>query len=573
VPGKHPFLRGYEYVLRVAIANRGPVLVGCAMFFVLVVAAYAGFGRGVELFPNVEPRNATVRIKLAQGANMDQTDSIARGIEAKLQTYEDVQFILSSVGVAGDMVRSSGADNVATIHVEFKKAHERKGSTTALIEKMRADIAGIPGAEIVVQKEEHGPPTGADVSIELSGDDFDTLADMSETIRRRIASVPGLVDLQDDMDAALPELQFRVDRQRAAMLGVDTDSIGFFLRTAVFGMEASRMRVDEDEFDITVRLPAAQRDTAGLLWRAYLPMPDGRVVPLRSLGDVVYAGGRGAITRKDQRRMVTITGAAQGRGDVDIREDVKRLLSGLTLPQGYAIQYSGKDKEMQQASAFLSKAFMVALGLILVVLVIEFNSVLLPLVVMVSIALSMMGVLIGLLACNMRFGIIMTGVGVITLAGVVVKNGIVLIDCIIRYRETGMSAAEAAIRAGLVRVRPVLLTATTAVLGLIPMAVGWTVEFHEFPPRLTAGAESSSMWAPMAVAVIFGLSLATILTLVVVPVLYVALARCSDWFTGRHGISPAEVAEYEERVFGKPDEDSAPVAPGETVARQDTQDR
>jgi CzcA family heavy metal efflux pump len=560
VPGKHPFLVWYERVLRRSIENRWPVIAASFLVLVLSVVAYAGFGRGTELFPSVEPRNATIKVELAQGASLDQTDAVVREIEAMMPAYEDVQFFLASVGVAGDMVRSSSGDNIATIHVEFRKANERKGSTTELIDRMRKEIGTRPGVEIVVKKEEEGPPTGADVSIELSGDDFDTLSTLSDDIRERISSVPGLVDLQDDMDDALPELQFRVDRQRAALLGMDTDSIGFFLRTAIFGTEASRMRVDEDEFDITVRLPAAQRDTAGLLWRAYIPLPDGRNVPLRSLGDVVYVGGRGAITRKDQSRVVTITGAAQGRGDAEIRSDVKRIIDGMTLPQGYAIHYSGKDKEMQQSGAFLAEAFVVALGLILVVLVLQFNSVLLPAIIMSSIVLSMVGVLVGLLVCRMRFGVIMTGVGVISLAGVVVNNAIVLIDCIIQRRREGASAEEAAVQAGLVRIRPVLLTAITTVLGLIPMAAGWSIEFHSWPPRFVAGAESSAWWAPMAVAVIFGLSLATVLTLVVVPVLYVVLARRSEGFRAKHGVSAEEEAEFERKVFGETAAPKPPVA-------------
>jgi len=252
----------------------------------------------------------------------------------------------------------------------------------------------------------------------------------------------------------------------------------------------------------------------------YLPSPSGgEAVPLASLGRVEYAGGRGTISRKNQRRVITISGDAQGRGADKILADVQRLLADFPLPAGYALAYAGEDKEMRESGAFLSRAFAIALGLILVVLVLQFNSVLLPAIIVFSVVLSLIGVMWGLLVCGMRFGVIMTGVGVISLAGIVVNNAIVLVDCIRQRRAEGLDPVEAVVSAGRLRLRPVLLTAVTTILGLIPMAVGYSVEFQEWPPSLIAGAESSQWWAPMAVAVIFGLAVATILTLVLVPVM------------------------------------------------------
>jgi multidrug efflux pump subunit AcrB len=389
-----------------------------------------------------------------------------------------------------------------------------------LVRRMRRDIGAVPGAELKVDRQEEGPPTGPPVAIEVSGMDFELLSEFASTIARRIKTVPGLVDVQSDLEESLPELQFRVDRQRAAMLGLDPETIGVFLRMAVYGLEASKLRVDEEEYDITIRLPEEQRNTADMLGRVFIPVAEGQSVPLSSLGEVRYVGGRGAIIRKDQKRVVTISGNDEGRGVDAILKDVKRLLADLRLPPGYAITFSGDTEEMAESGAFLARAFAVALGLILVILVIQFNSALLPFVILLSVVLSLIGVMWGLLICRMRFGVIMTGVGVISLAGIVVNNAIVLVDCIQRRREEGMDATDAVVAAGRLRLRPVLLTAATTILGLIPMAIGYSLEIHRFPPRIAVGTETSAWWAPMAVAVIFGLALATVLTLVLIPVMY-----------------------------------------------------
>jgi multidrug efflux pump subunit AcrB len=260
-----------------------------------------------------------------------------------------------------------------------------------------------------------------------------------------------------------------------------------------------------------------------------IPTSMGATVPLSSLGEVVYTGGRGAIKRLDQNRVITITGDNQGRGVDKILEDVETRIEQIRLPRGYAVDYAGDTEEMQESFAFLMRAFGVALALILVILVIQFNSLLLPLVIMFSVVLSLVGVMWGLLICGLRFGVIMTGVGVISLAGVVVNNAIVLVDCVLKRRAEGLDSAEAVVAAGRMRLRPVLLTAVTTILGMIPMAVGYSLEMHKWPPRFAAGAETSAMWQPMAVAVIFGLSLATILTLVLVPVMYSLVESLSAW--------------------------------------------
>ncbi len=520
----HPFVHAYESFLRKALRHRVPVFVFGLFFLVLTVQIYARFGKGIELFPDTSPRNAVIEIRFPQGTAIEKTDAVLRDIEQRLPQFEDVKFYLTTVGAGagGGFLGGGKGSHLGSIHVEFLDFEDRTGDSTLLVEAIRDTVGQYAGAEIKVEKQEEGPPTGAPVAIEISGEDFDVLSDLATTIIRMIEGIPGLVNLQHDYEAALPEIQFEIDRTRAAKAGFDASSIGSWLRMAVYGLEASKLRADEEEFEITLRFPQSERESLDLLASMLLPPPQGgQPIPLSALGRFSYTGGRGTISRKGQRRLVTVTGdAAQGRGADAILEDVQRRLADLPLPAGYSLRYAGEDQEMKESGAFLARSFLLALGLILVVLVIQFNSVLMPLIIIFSILLSLIGVMWGLLICGMRFGVIMTGVGVISLAGIVVNNSIVLIDCIQQRRAEGLDVREAIIVAGRLRLRPVLLTAITTILGLVPMAVGYSIDFQNWPPRIIMGAESSQWWAPMAVAVIFGLALATILTLVLVPVMF-----------------------------------------------------
>ncbi len=539
----HPFVAGYERLLRAALRHRVPVLLMGFAFLVLTVQVYARFGKGVELFPEVDPRNAMVDLKFPQGTSIERTDAALRDIEDKIAAYPDVKFFLTTVGGQSGAMFYGGAPatHQGSIYVEFVDAADRQAPSLQTVDSLREDIGVIPGAEIKVDKEEEGPPTGAPVSIEISGVDLDLLEQIATDILRTIETIPGLVDLQSDLEKALPEIQFHVDRHRAAMLGLDTAEIGRFLRMAIYGLESSRFRADEDEYDITLRLPEGQRNTLNLLDQMFIPTPAGVTVPLTSLGRLEYTGGRGAIQRKDQKRVVTITGNNQGRGVDRILADVQSRLAPLHLPRGYSIAYTGDTEEMRESGMFLLRAFGIAAGLILVILVIQFNSAVLPLVIFFSVVLSMIGVMWGLLICGMRFGVIMTGVGVISLAGIVVNNSIVLIDCIRQRRAEGLGLTEAVVAAGRLRLRPVLLTATTTILGLMPMAIGYSLDIHSWPPGLIAGTETSAMWKPMAIAVIFGLAMATVLTLVLVPAMYSVAEGFADAL--RRRLVPADESE------------------------------
>lgn len=517
----HPFVHGYERFLRKALEHR-------ILIFLLGIAflQFSGqiYRRGQlppELFTTTEPESAQIQIKYPQGTAIETTDAGLKQIEAVLSGHDEIEFFQSHAGQGN----SSFAENitgthVGSIYIDFIDENLCETPPSEVVEEIRAAMPALPGAEITIEKDRRGPPAGAPVSIEISGDDFDRLTELAGEIRGRIENIPGLTDLRSDFEDALPELQFEIDRQRAAMLGLDTATVGNFLRTAIYGVESQRkFRAGEDEYDITVRLPKIGREQFSTLSEIMIPVKDQGPVPLSSLGTFKYTAGLGEIKRKDLKRVITLMGNNERRSVEEILNDVTEATSDMTLPNNYSIYYAGDNEDMQESMAFLGRAFLLAVAGVLVVLVIQFNSVLLPLIIGISIVLSIIGVMWGLLITRTAPSIIMTGLGVISLAGIVVNNAIVLIDCINQQKTEGMKTLEAIVTAGRLRLRPVLLTAGTTILGLIPMAIGWSIDVHSFPWKIAQGSGTSAWWAPMAIAVIFGLSVSTILTLVLVPIM------------------------------------------------------
>ena len=524
---RHWFLDGYRRVLQLGLQNPGLVLFLALGLLFGVATVYGKIGPGTEFFPETDPERAVVDIRAPQGTNIHETDRIARLVEQRLEPYSPwLEHVITNVGSAGgtmNLTASVGGSHMANVTLVFYDFAERERPSREIIAEVREALADISGVEIKVESEEGGPPTGAPVTVRIIGEDFQTLEQLSAEAQRLIAAVPNVVNLRSDHEGTRPELAFTVDRRVAMLLGVNTATVGNFLKMAIYGSKVGTYRQYNDEYDITVRLPLADRVNVDDLYRLRIPNNAGHAVPLSSLGEFKYQGGFGTINRVDQKRVITLTADAEGRLGTEVLADVQAQLSKLDVPLGCEIRYAGEKEEQDKAQAFLSKAFVIAILMVTMVLVIQFNSLLIPLIIMTTVILSLIGALIGLLICDLPFGIIMSGIGVISLAGVVVNNAIVLLAYTRQLQRRGMDLVTAATEAGVTRLRPVLLTATTTIIGLTPMAVGVSFDIHTF--SWATRSESTQWWRNMAVVVIFGLGFATILTLVVVPSLYVMLNR------------------------------------------------
>ncbi len=524
----------YERLLKIALKYSGRSIALSFGFLFLTAVLYAFLGKGVEFFPDVEPAQIMVNITAPTGTRLEESDRIMKQVEAKMPAYaQDIKSYVANVGAegaGGNMNFSRGGGGTphkSTLTVEFVDREKRHQSSETTMQEIRRDIEHIPGARIEVNKPATGPPTGPPINVELSGDNFHVLGNLASEIRRNIKSIPGLVDLKDDYDKGRPELKIHIDREKAALHDLTTSKIASTVRTAIYGTEASKYRIADDEYDITVRLKKQTRNRLDVL-KDITIFHEGTQIPLVSIADFEFSGGFTSIKHKDLKRVVTISGHVSKRLANDVLKDVQDKISTFPLPPGYTIKYTGENKDQEESKDFLSHAFLIAIFLIFLVLVYEFNSVVVPFVILVSVVLSLIGVFWGLIITRLPFGILMTGIGVISLAGVVVNNAIVLIDYIQQLREKGIPKIEAIIIGGKTRLRPVLLTAITTILGLIPLTTGLNFDFRHF--RFDIGGESSQWWGPMGVAVIFGLAVATFLTLIVVPVVYAILDNWSEKF-------------------------------------------
>ncbi len=514
-------LRLYRRILKTALAWRWSVVAGAIAFLVAITLVYGVFGHGVELFPDTEPNRAYVEIKAPEGASLETSDALARTAEQAALQEPDLRFVIAEVGVGSGGEESSGAggqSNQSKISLDFVERSERREDSNRVLARIREALAPVSGAEIKVEKQKEGPPTGAPISVEISGEKIEMLGALARQARDRIKDVPGLVDLKDDFTKAKPEIRVVVDREKASLLGLSTADISRTVKAAISGEKLGVYREGKDEYDIVARLPEARRQSVSDIENLLVPTLAGNPVPLSTVAEVTLAAGFGSIRRLDQKRVVTLTANTFGRNSNEVLQEVQERLNRLEFPPGYRIAFSGEQEEQQKAAAFLAKAFIGAVFLISLVLITQFNSLAQALIVMTSVVLSLSGVFLGLLITVTPFGIIMTGIGVISLAGVVVNNAIVLIDYVNQLRRQGIELGSALVQAGVVRFRPVMLTAVTTILGLLPMAAGVSFDFKSFTWEI--GGESAQWWGPMAVAVIFGLGVATVLTLVVVPVLY-----------------------------------------------------
>ena len=533
-------IRLYRATLRIALRFRWITALLSILVLIGTMAIYGVLGAGVEFFPNVTPQKIFIAVEAPDGTNIDASNRIVRDIEAVLTPLDNIEKFVADVGGGkgqqSPLGGGSSVPNESRITVDFREHDDWTERPQVTIETIREGLQDkVVGATVEVQKQEMGPPAGAPINIEVAGDDYDHLADVSRRIQDIVATVDGTTDIRDNYSEGRPELRIDVNRVLSSQLGIKSPrELGGAVRTAVNGSVASKLRELDEEYDITVRLAKRFRESIPDIEKLKVYGEKGLRVPLGMLARIYTSTGSGSIRHTDRKRVATVSANVEGRNANEALADVRKKLEGFDAG-GAMLSFTGENKEQAKAQAFLSKALLAALALITLVLVTQFNSMIQPGIIMVSVILSLIGVFWGLMITQTPFGIMMTGIGVISLAGVVVNNAIVLIDYMNQLREGGAELEDAIVEAGATRLRPVLLTAVTTILGLIPMATGYGFDFLKF--EVQVGGQSAEWWGPMAIAVIFGLAVSTVLTLVVVPTLYYLLerlrARVSAFFS-RH---------------------------------------
>ena len=520
-----PVLIRYKKFLDYSLARGVRTFLLAVLSLVAVMVAYGYLGKGVEFFPMTDPTKIFVDVEAPTGTNAAASDKMATIVERIAGQYKDVETYVTNVGVSTGQFDFTGQGDAGPSHksriaVDFVDREEREQRSTITEDEIRTKARdAIIGATVKISAQQMGPPTGPPINIEISGREYDQLAVISGKVEAALKDVPGLVDIENDYSAGTPELKIVIDREKAAKYGFKTLNIANVIRSAIYGAKASTYREGKDEYDIRVRMKLNRRNKMEKLSEFFIKH-EGNTLPLTSFADITTTSGYSDISHIDQKRVVTVSSdVAPGVNANAKLAEVKEILEeSVEAPEGYRVAYTGQNKEQKDAEEFLIEAFMGAVFLISFILILQFNSIVTPIIIMSSVILSMIGVLIGLMATGTPFGVIMTGLGVISLAGVVVNNSIVLLDYMIQLREKGLEKKEAIITAGMTRLRPVLLTAITTMLGLMPMVTGVSFDFHDF--SWVTESDSTDWWGPMAVAVVFGLGVATLLTLVVAPVLY-----------------------------------------------------
>lgn len=554
--GLNTVIEKYVSTLKWALSNPIKSILFSLFIFVSSFMVYGAFPTAVEFFPEgIPPKQLYVQVEGAVGTNVEQTDAIVLEMERRLQNlpnFEDVESIVATSGkkISGGFGGGGASTHLGTVVVSFKEFIERKGDTFESLEWMRSNLdKGIVGATIVVEKQQNGPPTGKPVNLEISGKNMDELQRLASEVIKKIENnevYAKLEGLDTDLPDNRPELRIIVDREKAAKYGLSTNMVGMTIRQAVNGIEASKYRDGKDEYDITVRVAEKYRNDLSGLGELTVMADKGRQIPLSEIATWYVDESFGGIRRIDLNRVISIgADVRSGYTPNEVLAEVQTLLGDFSkqMPKGYKLQWTGQNQEQQKAQDFLSGAFMLALFLIAFILISQFNSLIKPIVVLTSVMMSIAGVFYGMAIFRMPFVIIMTGIGIVSLAGVVVNNAIVLIDYvdILRFRDK-MKTRDALIQAGLTRFRPVVLTAITTVLGLIPLAIGFNFDFIvlfanpvEFFTNIGLyvyyGGEQAAWWSAMATTVIVGLTFSTLITLVLVPVLYLSFEKLSNRLT------------------------------------------
>lgn len=549
----------YESLLKWAVNGWRPVWLlvgafGLLIFSFIVFSISSATGRTqVVFFPGSDPNFIYVYLKLPTGTDVEYTDSVTRYLESRVNKALDidhatnktnpiVESVIANVAVgaadpnSGDRSTRSELGRVQISFVEYEKRHGVK--TGPYLDKIRAAIKNIPGAEVSVEQEQNGPPTDPPINIEVASEQFDDMIKSAVDLKNYLDSIqiPGVEELKMNVDLASPEISLTVNRERALSEGVSSAQIGMQLRTALFGNEASKIKDGEDEYKIYVRSDELQRKSLTDLLNMnirFRDMASGLVksVPISSLVTVDYTNTLGSVQRKNQKRVITLrSNVLSGYTPTAVNAQIaKAVQSFRKTGDDVTIKQTGEGEQQAETGAFLGKALLIAMGLILLILVWQFNSMSKSVIILTEIVFSIIGVLLGFALTGMTVSVVMTGVGILGLAGIVIKNGILVIEFADELRARGLKTRDAVIQAGKTRIIPVLLTALAAILALIPLAVGFNINFvtlfSELNPRIFFGGDNVTFWKPLSWTIIFGLLFAFFMTLFMVPSMYLIAER------------------------------------------------
>ncbi|MSP51844.1 MAG: efflux RND transporter permease subunit [Alphaproteobacteria bacterium] len=481
-----------------------------------VQGLYSKYGHGVEFFPDVDPDNAIVLVHARGNFSTDEKDRLVREVEARVRPLNDFAAVYTRVGAAGSNNQQS-EDTIGTLLLELKDWRVRRRAN-AILADIRERTKDIPGIFVEARKPESGPPTGKAIRLQVASRFPERIDPTIEAIRAMIDKVADLRDIEDSRPIPGIEWQLAVDRSQAGRFGADVATIGSVVQMVTNGAKVGAYRPNDvdEEVEIRVRFPLDERGI-NQLDTLRVPTRDG-IIPISNFVQRTAAPKVGTLQRVAGKRIVSVEANVVEGVNVDGKvKEIAALLKNIQLPPDVEVKFKGQDEEQQRAQKFLSQAFIAAIVLIALILVIEFNSFYYALLVLSAIIFSTIGVMVGLLVTGQTFGIVMTGVGIITLAGVIVNNNIVLIDTYAILRRSGLDPIEAAVRTGAQRLRPVFLTAFTAIVGLLPMALSLNVDFVN--RLLEFGAPSTQWWVQLSTAVSSGLMFGTVLTLVVTPCL------------------------------------------------------
>jgi multidrug efflux pump len=554
-------MRSYEKLLSWILKGTRPVWAFVSLFVLFIISAImlgvsVSSGRTKStFFPSGDPNFIYVYLKMPVGTDVRTTDSLTRSLEKKVYQILDkdkpgapgsiVESVIANVAVSAnnpmDNNRSTQS-NLGRIQISFVEFEKRHGKSSApYLTEIRNNIKNIPGASISVEQENGGPPTEPPVNIEVIGEDFDQIAKVATNLFNYLDTnrVEGIENLQLDVDLNNPEITVTIDRERALIEGVSTGQIGMEIRTALFGSEVSKLKQGDDEYKIQLRYADLQRNNITDLMNMKITFRDfttGQIkqVPVGAVAKFEYTSTSGGVKRKNFKRTIQLqSNVADPTQATPINAALKEKIDGFKsntrLPEGVTIRQSGQSEQEAETSSFLGLALAIAIGLIFLILVLQFNSLSKPFIVTTEIFFSIIGVLIGYVVTGQTIATIMFLVGIVGLAGIVIKNGILLIEFTDELRGRGYKIREATIQAGKIRIIPVLLTAVATMLGLLPLAVGFNIDFvslfQHLNPKIFFGGDSVVFWGPLSWTIIYGLIFAFFLTLMMVPSMYIIAER------------------------------------------------